>query len=145
VDRFGDRFADVRTRGVTEGDDFVTSPSDEVILHSIRRRYLTDATLAIVLVGATTWTRRFVDWELAAALDPAVGRPLPVLALDLDDAVRRLPPRLACAPANPARVRVPDTPAALRSALDSVDAATPPVRPLAIARRPLMRTDIVAP
>lgn len=145
VDRFDHLFAGVLTRGVTEGDDFVASPSDEVILRSIRRRYLVDATVAILLVGQSTWTRRFVDWELAAATDPVVGQPLPVLTFDVDGHASRLPPRLGCTPTDPARVPVPNSAAALRSALDELEVVSSGDRSPAVSPRPLMRTDIATP
>lgn len=89
-------FNDVYTRGVTEGDDFVDSPSDDAIIGSIQARYLRDATLAIVLLGATTWSRRFVDWEIAAALGGPSDVPLALMALALEPEAPRVPPRLTC-------------------------------------------------
>lgn len=80
---------------MTDGDDFVDSPSDATIVAAIRERYLRDATLAIVLLGESTWSRRFVDWEIAAALGGHGDVPLAMLAVTVtDQAPARLPPRL---------------------------------------------------
>ena len=94
VDEFGPLFERTYTRGVTDGDDFVDSPADDLILHSIRDRYVRDASLAILLLGETTWSRRFVDWEIAAVLSPRGAQPLPLMAVCLDRLPPRLPPRL---------------------------------------------------
>jgi len=91
----GHLFEHTYTRGVTEGDDFVGSPSDDTIIRSIRDRYIHDASLAIVLLGAATWGRRFVDWEIAAALGTQEDEPLALMALDVDGRMQsRMPPRL---------------------------------------------------
>lgn len=57
----------VRTVGVTSGDDLVRWNEPERVLAAIRSRYIGDATVTIVLVGEKTWTRRFIDWEVAAS------------------------------------------------------------------------------
>ena len=94
VGEFGPLFEQTYTRGVTDGDDFVGSPVDDLIIDSIRNRYVLDASLAIVLLGKSTWSRRFVDWEIAAALNTGAATPLPLLALCLTREPPRLPPRL---------------------------------------------------
>ena len=59
------------------GDD------DDYIMRQIRERYLSDTTVTLVFIGKTTWTRKFVDWELAASLEqgPVSGKPNGVLAI----------------------------------------------------------------
>ena len=80
AERFVERFRDVfiaRVQGVRDEDgleaDGNTDPG--ALLHQIRRRYVWRAALTIVLTGSCTWARRYVDWELAAALrdDDEIG------------------------------------------------------------------------
>ncbi len=86
--------------GVTEDDDFVDSDDTDYIMDRIREKYLSDSTVTIVLVGACTWARRFVDWEIYSSLreykdygiSGLMGITLPSVATDPD---RQLPPRLA--------------------------------------------------
>ena len=37
-------------------------------LRRIREEYISEATVAVVLIGPRTWQRKFVDWEIGAAL-----------------------------------------------------------------------------
>lgn len=67
LDDFGDVFIP-RCLGVTDDDDFVDSDDQEYIKRRIREKYLTDSTVTIVLLGECTWSRRFVDWEIASSL-----------------------------------------------------------------------------
>lgn len=90
-------FNSIHTRGVTDGDDFVAGGSDDEIVGSIRARYIRDASVGIVLLGNATWSRRFVDWEIAAAIDSQQIPPLPLVLFDLKPSARSrtpLPPRL---------------------------------------------------
>lgn len=54
--------------GVTSEDDFVDSDDVDYIMDRIREEYLADTTVTCVLVGACTWARKFVDWEIYASL-----------------------------------------------------------------------------
>ncbi|WP_250506762.1 TIR domain-containing protein [Bowdeniella massiliensis] len=47
----------------------VGSSNHEYIKRSIRQTYLRDSVVTIVLLGPCTWSRKFVDWEIAASLD----------------------------------------------------------------------------
>lgn len=40
----------------------------ETIHQKIRDEYLRDSTVTVVLVGAHTWQRKFVDWEIGSSL-----------------------------------------------------------------------------
>ena len=40
----------------------------ETIRQKIRDEYLKDSTVTVVLVGAHTWQRKFVDWEIGSSL-----------------------------------------------------------------------------
>lgn len=142
VRRFGYLFAAVGQQGVTAGDDFVALPSDEAIVSAIRRRYLDGVSIAIVLVGASTWSRRFVDWEIAACMGDEERESIALVACLLESAPLELPPRLRSAEA-PVVDGFADEPAVVAPRLcDAVVAAftAPPVRSL--RRLPLQRADV---
>ncbi len=74
ADAFVARFKDVfvpRTRAINDEDGLVAgAESDRAgLLHAIREKYIWDARLTIVLTGTCTWASRYVDWEIAAALE----------------------------------------------------------------------------
>lgn len=80
ADAFIARFKDVfvpRARGITDQDGFiVTADTDRAdLFHRIRDKYIWDARLTIVLTGPCTWASRYVDWEIAAALEDDHLRP----------------------------------------------------------------------
>lgn len=54
--------------GVTADDPWIESDNTDYVLDKVREKYLTDSTVTIVLVGACTWARRFVDWEIYSSL-----------------------------------------------------------------------------
>lgn len=129
------------TQGVTDGDDFVDSPSDATIVATIRTRYLRDAALAIVLLGESTWSRRFVDWEIAAALGGPGDVPLPVLAVTYSDpAPDRSPPRLGPVFGRPITLRSGDRPDRFVAAVTVTARAW--TRQVCADRPPLMRRDL---
>ena len=73
-------------------EDLINSDNDDYVMSRIRQDYLSDSTVTLVFIGKNTWTRKFVDWELAASLHqgPVVGKPNGVLAIlspKLDEAV----------------------------------------------------------
>lgn len=71
VKNFVDRFRDViiaRTIGITDADPWVDSRDAGYIKRVIREKHLTDSTVTIVLIDRCTWSRRFVDWEIASSL-----------------------------------------------------------------------------
>lgn len=68
VDSFDDVFIP-RAIGVEEDDgSIIDSESTDYIRDVIRTEYLRDSTVTIVLVGACTWARKFIDWEIYASL-----------------------------------------------------------------------------
>lgn len=91
LDRHATALPHARTVGVTSADDFVRSTDTNQIIDAIQRRYVCDADIAVVMLGERTWTRRFVDWEVAASASHGCA----VLAVPLS---------LGCAV--PARVRL---------------------------------------
>ncbi len=75
----------------------IDSGNPEYIMRRIRKLYIKDSTVTIVVIGENTWTRKFVDWELAASLrqGPVAGKPnglVAILSPKLKDAI--LPDRL---------------------------------------------------
>lgn len=54
--------------GASMAGDVINSTNSDYIKSRIRELYLRDSTVTLVLVGAETWGRRFVDWEIAASL-----------------------------------------------------------------------------
>lgn len=54
-------------RSVSDGD-IPDGTSNERIRQIIRDDYIRDATVIVVLIGADTWRRKHVDWEIAAGL-----------------------------------------------------------------------------
>lgn len=67
VEDYGTEFIP-RSVGVTEEDDFVDSKDTDYIKRRIREKYLADSSVTIVLLGAGTWGRKFVDWEISSSL-----------------------------------------------------------------------------
>jgi hypothetical protein len=85
--------------GVTEDDDFVDSDDTDYIMDRIREEYLGNTTVTIVLVGACTWSRRFVDWEIYSSLreykDYGISGLMGItLSSVANDSGKQLPPRL---------------------------------------------------
>ncbi len=86
--------------GASMPGDVLDSNESTYIMRRVRDLYLNDATVTIVLVGRCTWTRKYVDWEVAASLrNSPNSRRNGLLAITLpsiaDDSGRQLPPRVA--------------------------------------------------
>lgn len=64
-------------------DDLIESDDDDYVMRRIREEYIKDSTVTLVFIGKNTWTRKFVDWEIAASLrqGPKAGLPNGVLAI----------------------------------------------------------------
>src|SRR4051794_29715792 len=78
-------------------EDLVNSDDDDYVIGQIRKRFLEDSTVTIVLVGTCTWSRKFVDWEVQASLrQPANGSPNGLIAILADPSTTqgRLPDRV---------------------------------------------------
>lgn len=56
-------------------DDIPPTEPVEVIIRRIREDFISDATVTIVLVGAGTWRRKYVDWEIYASLRHTAANP----------------------------------------------------------------------
>jgi hypothetical protein len=85
-----------RSLGTFENEDFVRSDNPEYVMSQIRQKYLGDSTVTIVLVGACTHSRRYVDWELKTSLRRGQYTPNGVMGIILPSLGRSalLPPRL---------------------------------------------------
>lgn len=72
--RFGNRFRAIIPGSVQVGD---IDPylSTETIRHKIRDEYLRDTSVTVVLVGALTWQRKHVDWEIGSSIRDTVANP----------------------------------------------------------------------
>jgi len=62
------------SKSVQIGDIDVNLPP-ETIRQKIRDEYLRDPTVTIVLIGAETWKRKHVDWEIGASIRQTLRNP----------------------------------------------------------------------
>ena len=70
-ERFELLFSDIHDIMVSESveiGDIDPYLKTETIRQKIRDEYLRDSTVTVVLVGAHTWQRKFVDWEIGSSL-----------------------------------------------------------------------------
>ncbi len=65
-DHKGDAFI-VRRLGEMP-DDIIESSETAYVMRRIRENFIRDSTVTLVLAGACTWARRYVDWEIQASL-----------------------------------------------------------------------------
>lgn len=83
--------------GLRFTDDIIKSTNPEYVMSQIRAKYIGDASVTIVLLGACTHSRRYVDWEIKASLRQAVGSlPNGLMGIILPSlgSSAHLPPRL---------------------------------------------------
>jgi hypothetical protein len=57
-----------RAVGVGMDQSIIDSDDPDYVMQRIRRLYLADSTVTLVLLGQCTWARRFIDWEIQASL-----------------------------------------------------------------------------
>ena len=64
-------------------DELIDSDDDEYVMRRLREEYVRDSTVTLVFIGKDTWSRKFVDWEIAASLHqgPNAGLPNGMLAV----------------------------------------------------------------
>ena len=70
-ERFEGLFSDIHDIMVSKSveiGDIDPNLKTETIHQKIRDEYLRDSTVTVVLVGAHTWQRKFVDWEIGSSL-----------------------------------------------------------------------------
>lgn len=83
---------------VTDNSLLRAFDSDDVtyVMRRIRENHISGTSCTIVLVGAQTWGRKYVDWEISATLEKThglIGIQLPSLPLQLNGTVT-VPDRL---------------------------------------------------
>jgi len=74
----------------------IDSDNVDYVLRRIRENYITGSSCTIVLVGAATWGRKYVDWEIEATLEKGhglIGVQLPTL-YPLANGLYHVPDRL---------------------------------------------------
>ena len=64
-------------------DELIESDDDDYVMTCIRKEHIRDSTVTLGFIGKNSWSRKFVDWELAASLHqgPKAGLPNGVLAI----------------------------------------------------------------
>lgn len=93
VDAFIGRWSTVekvftaKALGTFDNDDFINSNNPEYVMSEIRRKYIGDASVTIVLIGRCTHSRRYVDWEIKASLRQGQSLPNGLLAYVLPSAM----------------------------------------------------------
>ncbi len=73
-----------------DNDDFINSTNPEYVMREIRRIYIADSTVTIVLIGRCTHSRRYVDWEIKTSLRRGEYTPNGLLAYVLPSAMPHL-------------------------------------------------------
>lgn len=68
IEEFDDESDAFIMRGIRGPQDLIDSEDTDYVMSEIRRRFLADSTVTVVLLGRCTWARRFVDWEIQASL-----------------------------------------------------------------------------
>jgi hypothetical protein len=53
--------------------DRIDSENPEYVIRTIRERYINGSSVTLILCGAETWARKYVDWETKATLDAGHG------------------------------------------------------------------------
>jgi len=71
--RFEELFGHLFINKSVKPGDIDTDISDEYIKRLIQQKYITDASVVLVLVGPKTHCRKHVDWEISAGLMKKVG------------------------------------------------------------------------
>ncbi len=72
--RFGNKFGAIIPGSVQVGDIDLYLPT-ETIRQKIRDEYLRDTSVTVVLVGALTWQRKHIDWEIASSIRDTAANP----------------------------------------------------------------------
>ena len=73
--------------GTFHNEEFIDSNNSEYVMSAIRRKYLMDSSVTILLVGRCTHGRRYVDWELKSSLRRGSNVPNGLLAYVLPSAM----------------------------------------------------------
>ena len=122
-----------RALGVEFESEVIQSNNTDYVLRAIRERYLATTSVTIVLIGRSTQSRRYVDWEIAASLRNMSGGPANGLLgvklpsyLEGDGYPPRLNDNLIDPPVLPFEecyARVIDYPTSFQALSDAIEAA----------------------
>ena len=97
-DRFSETFHDTYESIYDNSlERAIDSENADYVMRRIRENYITGTSCTIVLVGAATWGRKYVDWEILATLEKEhglIGVQLPTLPVAANGRVT-VPDRLA--------------------------------------------------
>lgn len=102
VDQFIQTFANEQkvftpyVLGANENDDFINSTDPAYVMTQIRKKYLQDTTITIVLIGSCTHSRRYVDWEIKSSLQQGETNPNGLIGILVPSkgTSAHMPPRL---------------------------------------------------
>jgi len=72
-DRFEQLFGHIFISTCVKPGDIETDLRDEYIKRLIQLNYISGSSVVVVLVGAKTYCRKHVDWEISAGLNKKVG------------------------------------------------------------------------
>jgi hypothetical protein len=80
-----------------DSSDIIDSENVDYIRQTIKQKYLRGCTVTLIAIGACTWARKFVDWEIYSSLrcDPAPNGLLAVQLPSVEGTRPDLPERLA--------------------------------------------------
>ena len=71
---FHDTHEVIISRAVDAGD-IPNNLQTDTVRQKIRDEYLRDSSVTIVLIGANTWQRKHVDWEIASSIRDTLNNP----------------------------------------------------------------------
>lgn len=82
--------------GANDNDEFIDSTNPIYVMTQIRKKYLQDTTVTIVLIGSCTHSRRYVDWEIKSSLRQGTYTPNGLIGIILPSQGKSayMPPRL---------------------------------------------------
>jgi hypothetical protein len=102
-------------------EDLIKSDDTDYVMKRIRRDYIADSTVTIVLAGYCTWARRYVDWEIQASLrSGAETTPNGLLGIKLPT-FSRWPERFSANLATPNYAGWIDFPSSLKHLDDAIE------------------------
>lgn len=78
-----------RGLGKEMSEDIINSSDTDYVMSRIRKLYLGDSTVTLVMLGKCTWARRYVDWEIQSSLRQGeITTPNGLLAIKLPSYVQ---------------------------------------------------------
>lgn len=86
VEDFIDEFKEIfipKILGANDNDDYIDSSDTNYVMQRIRDLYLENSTVTIVLLGACTHSRRYIDWEIKSSLQQGADLPNGLLGIAL--------------------------------------------------------------